>query len=235
MSLIELIATLAAGCMAYTTAPETIQRGFMRQLEPTALVSNIVEQYATTFAATAVHEFGHAAAAKYLSGTSSTIHLGAPFTHPGEHAPLCGNLICLDGFNPLCGTTQFHKSNDNAHQTTILLVGGLCGALAHVIAQIVKNNQLQINYGMVYQLMLALWPMEKSSDAYILWQKHFKCTDEQLEKATAMAVLVGLVACTVCSIAENRNSQNAPIHTKALLGYVNYQLNGYAEFLAIEG
>jgi hypothetical protein len=234
MTLIECIALVLLSCMTYVTAPEPIKNGLIAQIEPAPLAINIVTQYATWATGTIAHEAGHAYAAKLLGSTKQQIHLGATFTSNQNHKPIAQlGMFCLDGFNQFLGSTE-HGLTDKEQQKIMLLAGGLSGAFAHWIIQIAKDHTTQqISPGIIYQIMLTLWPVSQGSDGYRLWEDHWHMPKEQITTAQKLAPFILIAPYVLCSLNDKKNSPDAPIHTKAMLGLINYLLCGYAEFHAI--
>lgn len=127
-------------------------------------------------------------------------------------------------------TQQATISQDDHHK--ILLVGGLCGFIARFAMQAITSGNLQPDYLMIHELFNSLLPLSPGSDAYIIWQERFQLTDEQLSKILYITTFLDISACVLCTVFDKRNATHAPLHTRAMLGLINYYVSGYARFYA---
>jgi len=127
-------------------------------------------------------------------------------------------------------SNQATLSKDDHHK--ILLVGGLCGFLARFAMQAIASGAIQPDYLMIHELFNSLLPLSPGSDAYIIWQDRFQLTNKQLNSILSVTTLLDMSACVLCTIIDKRNAPHAPLHTRAMLGLINYYLSGYARFYA---
>ena len=127
-------------------------------------------------------------------------------------------------------TDQVSLTQDDHHK--ILLIGGLCGFIARFAMQAITTGNLQPDYIMIHELFNSLLPLAPGSDAYIIWKERFGLTDKQLNKILFITTFLDVSACVFCTIIDKRNTPNAPLHTRAMLGLINYYVSGYARFYA---
>lgn len=127
-------------------------------------------------------------------------------------------------------TNQATVSKDDHHK--ILLVGGLCGFIARFTMQAVTTGNLQPDYLMIHELFNSLLPLAPGGDAYIIWQERFGLTDEQMNKILNITTFLDISACVLCTVFDKRNAKHAPLHTRAMIGLINYYVSGYARFYA---
>ncbi len=127
-------------------------------------------------------------------------------------------------------SNQATLSKNDHHK--ILLVGGLCGFLASVAMGLIATGGMQPDYLMIHELFNSLLPLSPGSDSYIIWQDRFHLTEKQLSSILYVTTLLDMSACVLCTIIDKRNAPNAPLHTRAMLGLINYYLSGYARFYA---
>ncbi len=125
---------------------------------------------------------------------------------------------------------QARLTQDERHK--ILLIGGLCGTVARIAMRTLTEGSIRPDYIMVHELFNSLLPLSPGSDAYIIWQERFQLTTQELDIILHITTLLDMSACVYFTITDTRNAPHAPLHTKAMLGLINYFLSGYARFYA---
>jgi len=170
--------------------------------------------YSTTDAATFARE----------TAALITQYIKAGIKNPADIARLC-NQETLAAMQKRAALT----AND---REKILLIGGFCGALGHALMQLLWKQEISLDFAIVHQLIQALIPLGKGSDAYIIWQDRFGLSEAHMETIAEVGQLIDLLACITCTAMDPRNAPNAPWHTLVLLGILNHQTYGYVRFYA---
>ena len=138
------------------------------------------------------------------------------------------DILSSDVFEQLCAESKL--SIDDQHK--ILFIGGICGLLARIGIQVLTERSFTPDFIMVHELFNSLLPLAPGSDAYIIWQERFELSEEQLDKIIYLTTLLDISAFIFFTATDKRNAPHAPLHTKALLGLVNYFIRGYGKFYA---
>jgi len=116
---VGVIASLAA--LHYISAPPHVKEAFMKQLQPQALLCNLVTTYSSWFLAALAHEYGHALATKLLTGDECVIHLG---TNDARAEPLIKlGPVHIDSLNPRLGVTENTTQHERIYNKITSSVG----------------------------------------------------------------------------------------------------------------
>jgi len=229
----------------YITGNEAVKKTLAEQCHPKKLVINFIWNYGITAFGTLIHELGHATAANLLNNDKLNIHLGSNSSDNNEALFHFGDSISIDGIDPVVGyslfTTPRNKDRSVAYDKfgIIIAAGPLLGiagdlALKTVLTKLLPNEKdfqlpWQANPIILNQLWNLLIPAG-NNDAAQLYRTCFGMPQEIINNITKVTENFAFLTELYYLEATSNHPEQYGSHSKALLAFANWHLNGFLRF-----
>jgi hypothetical protein len=227
----RLSTPIIVGCLGilyWLTAPQENKDALLRQLTPSNLAVNFLQEYTSWALTTLSHETGHALAARMLTGNAATIHYGSTQT-PQQPLLRIGRLH-IDGLDPKSGSTVIttKSSLSNKRQmTAFLLAGGIAGIIGHHLIQLCTSKNIRIDAITIQQMISALVPYHHDSDGALLWRNCAGVSEDKINFLIRITPYIEMAAEAWCAAHDPHATEQSPLHASLLIGMINYFLRGY--------
>ncbi len=232
----RLTAPIIVGCLGilyWLTAPQANKDALCAQLSPSNLAINVLQEYTAWALTTLSHETGHALVGQLLTRNKAAVHYGS--TQSAKTPILSLGRLHIDGLEPTCGhTVMLQKApfRSKRQRAAFLLAGGICGIIGHHLIKLCASNSLRIDAITIQQIISMLIPYHHMSDGASLWRNCAGASDTTINFFITITPYIEVIAEILCAIQDPETLPNTPIHSKILIGCMNYFMRGYTRLHA---
>lgn len=241
----RLIFGILALQLCYITGNDEVKKTLEEQCHPKNLIKNVVWQYLVTAFSTLAHELGHASAANLLNNDKFNAHLGANSFTGTSTLFNVGQSISIDGIDPLAGHSFYALPKQPDGSLAIPALGVIlgAGAISAIASNVLLNSTLnnffpneqafqrpwQENPIIINQLWNLLIPTG-NNDAAQLYTQCFGLPKEAIAKITKITTYFAMITELYYLQATSAHPDQYGSHSKVLLAFANWHLNGFARF-----